>query len=432
MQGRKYWYGMRTASEQVGAVVLGGAHGSLAVLRSLGRRGIPVWCITHDHTIPKLSRYCSRHFYWDGPLSETAVADLMAFAEKNNLHGWVLFPGADAEVMFISQNHSKLSSVFRLTTPAWETTRFAIDKRLTHECAMAAGVCYPRAYYPRSAHDVSQINCPFPLILKPTIRVGDDRFSRAKAWLVNNRTQLVSRYREAATLVDSDVISVQEFIPGTGANQYSYAAVWHQGRAIASLTARRKRQYPIDCGTGTCVKVVDEPRVEAASELFLRDLSYDGLVEIEFKYDEREDRFKLLDVNARAWGWIGLGSAVGIDFPLISWQSANGQRPEWVRKHASATWFHASRDLFAVCHEIARGNLSLLQTPERSSSRVFAAFAADDPLPGFLDLPLTLWRMLRRWTVSRVKAKASLDAGAKLQSPVTAGRTLAGGGSSIS
>lgn len=410
---------MRTASGQVGAVVLGGAHGSLAVVRSLGRRGIPVWCVTHDHTIPKFSRYCSRHFYWDGPLSETAVADLIGLAEKNNLDGWVLFAGADAEVMFISQNHAELSSVFRLTTPVWETTRFAIDKRLTHECAMAAGVCYPRAYYPRSAEEVSQIDCPFPLILKPTIRVGHDRFSRSKAWLVKNRTQLASRYREAATLVDSDIISVQEFIPGTGEHQYSYAAVWHRGRAIASLTARRKRQYPIDCGTGTFVEVVDEPRVEAASQLFLRHLSYDGLVEIEFKYDEREDRFKLLDVNARAWGWIGLGSAVGIDFPLICWQSANGQRSEWVLKEGGATWFHASRDLFALCHEISRGNLASMQALEQSSSRVFAAFAVDDPLPGFLDLPITVWRVLTRLTARQFKAKPDAER-PKLKSPVTA------------
>ncbi len=408
---------MRTAPGQVGAVVLGGAHGSLAVVRSLGRRGIPVWCVTHDHTIPKFSRYCSRHFYWDGPLSETAVADLIGLAEKHGLDGWVLFAGADAEVMFISQNHAELSSVFRLTTPVWETTRFAIDKRRTHECAMAAGVCYPRAYYPRSAEEISQIDCPFPLILKPTIRVAHDRFSRSKAWLVKNRTQLASRYREAATLVDSDIISVQEFIPGTGEHQYSYAAVWHRGRPIASLTARRKRQYPIDCGTGTFVEIVDEPRVEAASQLFLRHLSYDGLVEIEFKYDEREDRFKLLDVNARAWGWIGLGSAVGIDFPLISWQFATGQQPEWAAKRGRATWLYASRDLLALSHEVARGYSSLLQRSERSNSRAFAAFATDDPLPGFVDLPLTALRMVRRLMKSK---KPSAAKARKLRAPVPA------------
>jgi predicted ATP-grasp superfamily ATP-dependent carboligase len=326
--------------------------------------------------------------------------------------------------MFISQNHSKLSSVFRLTTPAWETARFALDKRLTHECAIAAGVSYPRTYYPRSAHEVRQIDCPFPLILKPTIRLGNDRFSRAKAWLVNNRTQLVSRYREAATLVDSDVISVQEFIPGTGTNQYSYAALWHQGRAIASLTARRKRQYPIDCGTGTCVEIVDEPRVEAAASHFLQGLSYDGLVEIEFKYDTREEQFKLLDVNARVWGWIGLGSAAGIDFPLINWQWANGERSLRSLTSASATWFHASRDFFAICGEMTRGNFMFGPMALWRRRCVFAAFAADDPLPGFADLPLTLWRMLRRRRLGN-RSPTEVGTDTKLRSSVISGSSLA-------
>ena len=34
-----------------GALIIGGAHGSLAVARSLGRKGIPVWFVTHDHPI---------------------------------------------------------------------------------------------------------------------------------------------------------------------------------------------------------------------------------------------------------------------------------------------------------------------------------------------------------------------------------------------
>lgn len=412
---------MRTTPKQVGAIVLGGAHGSLAVLRSLGRKGIPVWFLTHDHIIPKFSRFCSRHFHWDGPFSETAADDLVSFGEQNDLHGWVLFAGADAEVMFISLNYSKLCSVFRLTTPPWETTRFAIDKRLTHEWATKAAVCYPRTFYPRNAGELNQIDCQFPVILKPTIRLGDDRFSRSKAWLVANPTQLTSRYVEAATLVESSVISVQEFIPGHGANQYSYAALWQQGRPVVSLTARRKRQYPIDCGTSTCVELLDEPSVEAASNCLLQNLSYNGLVEIEFKYDSREDQYKVLDVNARPWAWIGLGSAAGIDFPLIAWQSAIGEQSVTLPKRSNATWHYFSRDVLAICGEMARCRFSLKMASKRS---VFAAFARDDPLPGLVDLPLTLWRMIRRLAL-KADPQPKFDLNARPRSPI--GQSLAAG-----
>ncbi len=384
-------------SVKPGAIILGGAHGSLAIARSLGRRGIPVWFITDDHPITKFSRYCQRSFRWKGPQSETAVSDLLAFAAGHDVNGWVLFAGGDPEVRLICKHHAELSAAFRLTTPPWSVARFAHDKRLTHERAVLTGVDYPWTYYPRSGRELAELDCSFPLILKPTFRERRDPFTSAKAWRVNNREELLARYAEAEALVGREAISLQELIPGGGANQYSYAAVWRNGTPVASLTARRKRQYPIDFGfTSTCVEVVEQPKVEEAACRFLRSLDYDGLVEVEFKYDARADRYKLLDVNARAWTWNALGGAAGTDFPLVAWQLAVGEPVSRLRGRAGATWFHASRDIVAACHEILRGDFSSLKPGSARGPVVFAAFAADDPLPGLLDLPLTAWRALTR------------------------------------
>ena len=35
-----------------GVVILGGAHGTLALARSLGRRGVPVWLVSNDTPLP--------------------------------------------------------------------------------------------------------------------------------------------------------------------------------------------------------------------------------------------------------------------------------------------------------------------------------------------------------------------------------------------
>jgi predicted ATP-grasp superfamily ATP-dependent carboligase len=44
-----------------GALVVGGAHVSIGVARSLGRRGVPVWLLA-NHPLPKFSRYVRRSF----------------------------------------------------------------------------------------------------------------------------------------------------------------------------------------------------------------------------------------------------------------------------------------------------------------------------------------------------------------------------------
>ena len=47
----------RQAEAPPGALILGGALGSLGLARSLGRRGIPVRFLTSDNTIARYSRY---------------------------------------------------------------------------------------------------------------------------------------------------------------------------------------------------------------------------------------------------------------------------------------------------------------------------------------------------------------------------------------
>ena len=61
-----------------------------------------------------------------------------------------------------------------------------------------------------------------------------------------------------------------------------------------------------------------------------------GVVEIEFKHDHRDGRYKLLDVNPRAWTWNALGSIAGVDFAHVLWRLAMGEAVDGdTHRHAS-------------------------------------------------------------------------------------------------
>lgn len=377
-----------------GALVIGGAHGSLAVARSLGRRGIPVHLLFDDHPIAKFSRYVQSSSTWPGPNDDGALEHL----RRLGFEGWVLFPGGDAEAQFISKNHEALSRVFRVTTPPWDVVRWAVDKRCTYELAAELGIDHPWSCYPQNRDEVARLQCRFPLILKPTVRKETNAFTAAKAWRVDHRAELLARYDQAVACVGKDGLVIQEWIPGNGSAQFSYAAIWDRDRPLASLVARRSRQYPITFGyTSTFVESIDRPEIEEAAGRFLRAIAYRGLVEIEFKYDAREDRYKILDVNARAWTWNALGRRAGVDFPYLLWRTAAGEKFVPVRGRAGAAWMHASRDVIAAVQEMCAGTLSpFAYLQSLCAPMTFAAFAPDDPLPGLVDFPLTLQRSLRR------------------------------------
>jgi D-aspartate ligase len=384
--------------EGCGALVLGGSHGALAVARSVGRHGIPVWFASDDNVLARLSRFTRKGLAWPGPNAAGAADFLLDLGRRHDLFGWVLIPCADEEARLIAQNHAALGRMFRVRTPPWKTLRWAYDKHRMNERAAALGLDLPRSFSGASRQDLVNADLRFPLILKPAVKHHGNAFTLAKVWRADDRAALIARYDEAAALVGTDAVVVQELIPGAGAAQFSYAALWDRGRPVASLTARRARQYPIDFGyTSTFVETIARADVEHAACRFLESLDYDGLVEVEFKLDARDGRLKLLDVNARAWTWISLGRRAGVDFPYLFWRLAMGEAVPSARGAAGVGWIHASRDVVAACQEMAAGYLAprdYLASLRRPLQ--FAAFAADDPLPGALDVPLSLARFFIR------------------------------------
>jgi predicted ATP-grasp superfamily ATP-dependent carboligase len=318
----------------------------------------------------------------------------LELAERYQLDQWVLFPTSDESAALLSKFHAALSSRFRVSTPTWDILSWAYDKRFTYRLAAQEKVDYPLTICPATEADLVAAACAFPAILKPATHATINRFTEDKAWPAANREELLARYREARELIPPDLILVQELIPGGGESQFSYAALCCDGQPIASLTARRTRQYPIDFGySSSFVESLDIPEIVAPSRRLLAALQYTGLVEIEYKFDARNGRYKLLDINPRLWTWSPLGRRAGVDFPYLLWRMMVGRPVSEQTARTGVRWVRMSTDVPAAIHEMLRGRLNL-RTYLRSlrSPLEFALVAADDPLPGILDLPLFAYK----------------------------------------
>ena len=382
-----------------GAVVMGGDYRGLGVVRSLGRRGIPVW-VLHEggQLLATLSRYAQRNLRWPSGGDAERIGFLLNLASNNGLQRWVLIPTGDESAALVARYHTELAERYRLTTPPWEILRWAYDKRLTYQLADELRISHPWTLYPRSRRELAEADCPFPVIFKPAFRNAFNQFTAAKAWRVDDRQSLLAHYEKACAFVDPEVLMVQEVIPGSGETQFSYAAICQDGRSLASLVARRLRQFPMDFGrASTCVQTVDEPAVIEPSVRMLEAMKFTGIVELEFKHDTRDGQYKLLDINPRAWGWHSLGGRAGVDFSYLLWLQACGAAIPESRPQIGVRWVRASTDLRTVVLEILRGRLSVGEySRSLRGPRVSAIFAADDPLPGLLELPLLAYLLGRR------------------------------------
>src|SRR6266700_3848309 len=382
-------------TETTGALVLGGNLNGLSIARSLGRRGVPVWVTTSPNIkLASCSRYTLRTVPWPSGESEAQVTYLLELAERYQLDQWVLFPTSDDTAALLSKFHTALSRRFLVSSPTWDVLRWAYDKRLTYRLAAEQQVDYPFTINPATEQYLASFACAFPAVLKPATHATINRFTADKAWPVTSREELLARYRKARELIPSDLSLVQELIPGGGESQFSYAALCYDGQPIASLTARRTRQYPIDFGySSSFVETLDIPEIVAPSRRLLGAIRYTGLVEVEYKLDARDGRYKLLDINPRLWTWSALGVRAGVDFPYLLWKMIVGMPVPQQTGRAGVRWVRMSTDVPAAIHGMLRGHLSLGGYLHSLRGQLeFAVIAADDPLPGLLDLPLFAYK----------------------------------------
>ncbi len=382
-----------------GAVVIGGDYQGLGIVRSLGRKGIPICILDDEYSIARYSRYATYGIRVPDLRNEHNVVETLVYLGRRlGLQGWVLFPTRDELVAILSRHRPTLSEVFRVPTPPWETVQWVWNKRNTYRLAHQLNIPIPESWFPDKLSDLDEITTPFPLALKPGVKENFLYATKAKAWRVDTSTQLRALFARAGKLTKPGEILIQDLIPGDGKNQYAYCAFFKDSKVVGSIVSQRLRQHPREFGrASTYVETVELPILESLSERFLRAINYYGLVEVEFKLDPRDGQFKLLDVNARTWGYHTLGCAAGVDFPYMLYLDQIGEIPQPSRGKPGLSWIRLMTDLPAGIMEVSGRRLRLgdyIRTLRKAHTE--AVFSREDPFPGIVECLLLPYLFLKR------------------------------------
>jgi D-aspartate ligase len=413
--------------QQVGAIVIGGEHPGLGIARSLGRRGIPVCVIDDQHSVSQFSKYVARTVRVKDLRDEhKTVENVIEVGQRFGLEGWVLFPTRDETVAAFSRHRDRLAEFFRVTTACWDTVRWAWDKKNTNVKARELGIPIPHTYNPRTEAELVELYSKLPLAIKPAVKENFFYATGAKAWRAETPDQLNDLYRKAIRQITPEEILIQEIIPGDGQQQYSYCAFFRDGKAQSTLVARRMRQHPREFGrAATYVETIELPEVEELSERFLRAIDYYGLVEVEFKKDPRDGQFKLLDVNARTWGFHSIGGPSGVDFPYLLYADQMGIPVEQSRASAGVGWLRMVTDLPTAVADLWDGELDL-RSYWRSLKRTRAesVFCLQDPMPSVAEVLMLPYLVKRKYFVKSVGKPENQAAGDSGGADVPASRSV--------
>jgi D-aspartate ligase len=170
------------------------------------------------------------------------------------------------------------------------------------------------------------------------------------------------------------------------------------GVALGSMEAQRWRQHPPEFGrAATFVESIDLPIAQEMTVKFLRAIDYYGLAEVEYKLDHRDGKYKLLDVNARTWGFHALGAQAGVDFPYLLYADQVGKPVQSARGRAGVGWIRMVTDLptsFAGIYSGRLGSGAYLRSLRDFS--IESVFSSEDLLPTLAEIALLPYLAVKR------------------------------------
>jgi predicted ATP-grasp superfamily ATP-dependent carboligase len=306
---------------------------ALAVVRSLGRRGIDVIAADGVRCAQaSFSRYAGGRAVYPSPRRGVAPFQEGLLRLIETRRPGLLLPMTECTLTALAPIREAIESAVRLAPlPEPAALATAFDKRATIDLAASLRVRAPRTWqidYPAHLAGLKD-RVPYPVVIKP----------RASELLTDDGRVVASgpvAYAESPDALEAKWLAVhrraprpliQEFIPGEG---YGISTLYDRGR-LRALFAHRRLRMIIPTGSGSSLREsILPPRdmADAACRL-LEALHWHGVAMVEFKRDARDGTAVLMEINGRFWNSLPLAVASGVDFPFLLYRLATeGACPE--------------------------------------------------------------------------------------------------------
>lgn len=304
-----------------GVIVLGvDSQIGLAIVRDLGRSGVPVFGIGRSSAAVGLHSRYLRNGYVHGPRDEGLLALMNRIAAEEGAR--FVITVSEGDILFLNRNRAELPAL-KLLIPSEAAIRTVIDKARVYAQAVKLGIAVPRQFIVSEGGSVPDDldAADFPVVLKwadPTDvqpRLRAQKLPFLKAEYCHDARELqdaLQRYRAIGRYP-----LVQAYCPGHGLGQMIYL---HQGEPVLRFQHRRLHEWPPEGGYSTLCESLP-PDANASlmdqSVRLLQAIGWEGPAMVEYRFDPATGQAVLMEINGRFWGSLPLAYHAGARFPWL-------------------------------------------------------------------------------------------------------------------
>jgi predicted ATP-grasp superfamily ATP-dependent carboligase len=304
-------------------VLDGEQRAALAVVRSLGRRGVKVHVASHvRRSLAGGSRFAASESLVPDPIRGAegyAKAIARLSADRDAL---VILPATEASTMALLEYRDLLGSV-RIASSDLARFRLATDKAAVLSLASQLGIDVPAQSAIDRVEEVDTVPTErYPLVVKPARSVVTGTAGRRKVGVryARDAKELAEIIRQLGPEAGPFLLQTRIGGPGVGV----FLLRWN-GSIVATFAHQRIREKPPSGGVSVCCESIAPPaELVRQSTRLLEALDWEGVAMVEYKQDRRTGRHYLMEINPRFWGSLQLAIDSGVDFPWYLYQLIEG------------------------------------------------------------------------------------------------------------
>jgi predicted ATP-grasp superfamily ATP-dependent carboligase len=356
------------------ALVIGLCSHGLSITRALASKGIDVFCIEKDFSLPGTkTNKCREIIRIENYESECLLKFLKNNTGKFSSYDHVvLFPSNDKHVKFITENIDKIPSLYKVSwSNCTDTIGKLLEKKNIESASLEKNLNYPNSRV-FSCDDIpltGDFDFSFPTIIKPNAPLSSFKTEIAKN--INELKEILVNHKNESPLL------VQEYVRGADTSIYFCALIYKDGVELSHLCGRKIKSYPLARGQTTIAETVIADDVYEVARKFFSGLNITGPVSLEIKKDPDGKIWIIEPTVGRTDFWSELCIAAGFNLPYIEYCIATESSEIIDKNYTDIMWYDSEKSPTSYFEDI----YNYKKIWPKGKKPVFSYFKADDIKP---------------------------------------------------
>lgn len=260
-------------------------------------------------TYSKIINHIYNDKIWD---EKYFVEAINQFSNEHNDKKIVVISSNETYAQFLVKNKDKFNTNIKFNYPDIKIFDSLINKELFYKSFSNSVLNFPKTLYVKpNDFNINDVSFNYPIIIKPAnvVLYNHVEFDgKKKIYKVNDKEELLNSINYIKNSRYDDTLIIQEYIPGDDSHLFDsvvYSDKHGEVKLVSFAQIGLQEHNPNMVGNAAVVIngfntfKVDTQSIVEDIRSFMNSISYSGFAEFDIKYDERDGKFKVLEINAR-------------------------------------------------------------------------------------------------------------------------------------